>query len=445
LDAQRQLDPSLCTDLQYGDYVWNHQLFVTRSDYQRGFLGVVDTNEAIYRHRLVAVLKTFDATSGHHGKLHLGMTSHDVEETTEHHLTYRSVGVLLQHLTACIAQIADLCDTTAEQTMVGRTHGQPAQVTTVGRRLANHLEQLIEGHRKLHVWQQMRPARPVAGAVGTYADMQAILDSPTRLDMPIRPDPSRPDKTPEWSMYNPLGCDRLEIAPQQCSDRLWLHDLGSVLTRVAYAAAKFATTVRLMAMQGLAQEQPTEEQVGSSAMPHKRNPRYSERIVAQARVVAGYARMLSDSALDTWLENDVAGSAVQRQALPEMLQQADSQLLDLHWVARRFQPDDRAIADEVAQYAPVLASGQLLAAAVRTGMSRERAHDQLQRHLGFVWEFRHDNADPVWPLGRPTMRAVVDDPARLGSAVAQTRRVVKIARGLCGQHDGAGLELGERL
>jgi adenylosuccinate lyase len=195
---------------------------------------------------------------------------------------------------------------------------------------------------------------------------------------------------------------------------------------------------------GLLSEGFQEEQVGSSAMPHKMNARNCERINGFQAILAGYMEMAARLAGDQWLEGDVSCSVVRRVALPDALFALDGALETALTVLDELEVFPQAIAAEVSRELPFLATTTLLMEAVRRGGARERLHGIVREHSLAVMRGLRDGtlqkndlperlgADPEFPLSVEEIHALLGDAGRYAGAAPQAdafvAQVAEIAR-----------------
>ena len=177
-----------------------------------------------------------------------------------------------------------------------------------------------------------------------------------------------------------------------------------------------------MAGQGLAGEGFQQGQVGSSAMPHKINARTSERINGFHQILNGFATMLSGLSGDQWNEGDVSCSVVRRVAIPGAFFAMDGQLEAALTVISEMEFYEVAIAQELKQYLPFLASTSLLMEAVRKGGGREIVHEAIKGHAIEVTEAMRNGDmcendfaqrlanDELFPLDFKEISAVLNNP-----------------------------------
>ena len=319
------------------------------------------------RHDLKAHLEAFDRIAGGHGLLHLGLTSSDITENVAQDQTWQASDLAARRVAATLARLANYAELTADEVIVGRTHGMPAQATTVGHRAARCAQELLFAFDHLQIAGSMYGRRRgIVGAVGTAADLWHLANG----------DRTTVERFQSRSL--PLAGPTVLAAVGQNYPRSLDWEVASSLVQVAMGPASFATTMRLMASQGLLYQRTSDGQVGSSAMPHKNNPNLWERVCGLQDVLRGYAQMIQSTAGRTWNEGDVSDSVVRRVALPGLFYSIDALLHTFCYALDHILINHDERRTELAQYTEQLASGRLLAEYVRRGWSRERAHASLQ-------------------------------------------------------------------
>jgi adenylosuccinate lyase len=177
-----------------------------------------------------------------------------------------------------------------------------------------------------------------------------------------------------------FGFSRVFPVAGQVYPRKWDFLLASALSGIAQSAGKFANDVRLL--QGLGElDEPFErEQVGSSAMPYKRNPMRSERLASLARFTMILAENTAHTAAGQWLERSLDDSANRRLVLPQLFLAADSMLILLRNIVAGLTVNREVIAARLREDASFMATEGILMAAVKKGGSRQELHEKLRRH-----------------------------------------------------------------
>lgn len=359
-------------------------------------------------HDLKARLEEFNHLAGHQAA-HRGLTSADITESATSWAVYESMTIIAQRVVSVAARLAGLIGLYGSTPMVGRTHNLPAQVTTVGLRFAHCTQDLSAAFNALRHHMQIYSMRGLWGAVGTAADLLRTANLPA----------GSYSSAYGWLMAvngkaaHTMRIPAMQTSARQVGNRGQDAMVASAVTALCAAVSNTATTIRLMVGQGLAAETPRPGQTGSSAMPHKANPRYAERTCGLLTVVRGYAHMLDDRIGDIWNEGDITDSCVRRVALPGLFLAADGLLRTFMVALDRFEPDIDAITAELQEYRAEMQTGQLLEALVAKGVGREDAHAMIRDHTrGIDWRM-HDYLDMNETL------EVLAKPWDLGAAAEQ--------------------------
>src|SRR5690606_27500785 len=185
----------------------------------------------------------------------------------------------------------------------------------LGKRIAMFGQELLAAFTRLDEIATRYPARGLKGAVGTQLDQFTLLGGDAKKVARL-----------EARVLRHLGFKEVLGAVGQVYPRSLDFEVVSALHQIGAAAASFATTLRLMAGQGLLTEGFQKGQVGSSAMPHKMNARNCERICGFSTILGGYVAMTAALAGDQWNEGDVSCSVVRRVALPDAFYAIDGLL-----------------------------------------------------------------------------------------------------------------------
>jgi adenylosuccinate lyase len=376
-------------------------------------------------HDLVAEIQLFARQAMIGGKrLHLGATSMDIEDTVD---TYRmrralslvgeSVRSLLQRFAARIREYADL-------TCIGFTHLQPAEPTTLGYRFAVHAQDLLLDYEHLRfVFEHLR-TKGLRGAVGTSASYEALLGDPgASQDL-------------ERRVLGCFGLEAREVSGQIYSRSLDYFILGA-LAGLGASLSKFAGDVRILSAPpfGELAEPFGEHQVGSSAMPFKRNPILSERICSLARLLPAYAGVAWQNASTNYLERTLDDSANRRATLPEAFLCADEIVAQTRRVVDGLRVNDRRIAANLRTYGVFAGSEAVMMAAARAGGDRQRLHEAIRKASLESWqalERGEDNplaqllteeSELTMRIDPAEIRRLLDPSAHVGTAAERARRV----------------------
>jgi len=373
-------------------------------------------------HDVKARIEEFNHLAGHQ-LIHLGMTSRDVTENVEQEQVLRSLEMIRDRAVASLAAMARVATDTRTQVVTGRTHNVPAQATTVGKRIAMFGEELLGAVESLEDLMGRYPLRGIKGPVGTRQDQVELVGS------------EGADRV-ESDVAEALGFRKTASSVGQIYPRSLDLEVISTLVRLASGPTNLTTSLRLMAGHDLATEGFREGQVGSSAMPHKMNPRTSERIHGLKVVLGGHLTMAASLAGEQWNEGDVACSVVRRVMLPDAFYAADGLFESLLTVLSDVGFFPAAIEAELYANLPFLATTRLLGAAVRAGSGREEAHEIIKRHAVASARARREHpgdgglparlaSDPDFPLDTAGVEAALGEPLSFtGDAATQVEAFV---------------------
>ncbi|MEV6716630.1 adenylosuccinate lyase [Lentzea sp. NPDC051208] len=328
----------------------------------------ITRREVVTLHDVKARLEEFNALAGHE-HAHKGMTSRDLTENVEQMLVRESLELVRLRCVTVLSRLAELAAEHAGTMIASRTHNVPAQVVPLGKRFATAAEEILVAVERLEDLLRRYPLRGIKGPVGTVQDMLDLFDGDREKVAAL-----------EARIANFLGFERRFTSVGQVYPRSLDYDVLTALVQIAAGPASLAKTIRLMAGHELASEGFAEGQVGSSAMPHKMNPRNCERINGLMVVLRGYASMAGELAGDQWNEGDVSCSVVRRVALPDAFYAIDGLLQTMLSVLETFFTSPKVIAAELERYLPFLATTKMLVAAVRAGQGRETAHELIKEH-----------------------------------------------------------------
>ncbi|WP_282004922.1 adenylosuccinate lyase [Propioniciclava sinopodophylli] len=410
-------------------------------------LDSIAARERVTRHDVKARIEEFNALAGHE-HVHKGMTSRDLTENVEQYQVLAALKLVRERVVTVLVALSRLAVQYRDTAMAGRSHNVAAQMTTLGKRFATAIDELLVAYDRLDNLIERYPARGIKGPVGTAQDMLDLLggDSARLADL-------------EQRVARHLGFERVLTSTGQVYPRSLDVDVLSALTQVAAAPSNVATSIRLMAGAELVTEGFKEGQVGSSAMPHKMNTRSCERVNGLAVVLRGYLSMVGELAGDQWNEGDVSCSVVRRVALPDAFYAIDGLFETFLTVLGEFGAFPAVIEAELQRYLPFLTTTKVLMAAVQHGVGREVAHEVIKEHaVAVALEMRQKGlkendlldrlaGDERLGVDREVLDAAVANPLELtGSAAAQVHAVVERVRELAAKHpEGAAYAPGEVL
>src|SRR3989344_3612929 len=260
------------------------------------------------KHDVVAAIKEFAqlAKIGG-GKIHLGATSMDVVDNTDTIRMKEALEIVEKKLVSLLKKFSQKIEKYADVPCLGFTHLQPAEPTTVGYRFAFYAQDLLLDFEYLQFVKKIMKGKGLKGAVGTSASYTALLKN----------NKMSAEKLEDMAMKK-LGIDPL-LVTSQVSTRKLDYFVLNLLSSTASSLSKFAADLRILQspMYGEWSEPFGKKQVGSSAMPFKKNPINSEKICSLARIIDKLPQVALENATLSYLERTLDDSANRRIIIPE--------------------------------------------------------------------------------------------------------------------------------
>jgi adenylosuccinate lyase len=331
--------------------------------------------EAEIHHDLMAELKVFaEQCPLGGGIIHLGSTSTDIEDNTDALRLRKSLDLIIRRLSQLLVIFSDLIERWADTPIMAFTHLQPAEPSTLGYRLAQYAQDLLTD------WENLRSARAhvrgkgFKGAVGTAASYAELLGEDNLAEFETR-------------MSTQLGLPFFPVTTQTYP-RKQDYQVVSALAGLGGSLYKFAFDLRILQSPPIGElaEPFKTKQVGSSAMPFKRNPINAEKIDSLGRALAQFPRTAWDNAAHSLLERTLDDSANRRILLPESFLIADELLGVTIRIVTDLQVDEAALARNLEIYGPFAATERVLIALVKAGADRQEMHEHLRKHALAAWE-----------------------------------------------------------
>ncbi len=325
--------------------------------------------------------------------LHLGATSAYVGDNTDLIVLRRASDLLLARGSAVIEALAGFVRAHRDVPCLGHTHFQPAQPTTVGRRACLWIADLLLDLERLEFERDRLRLRGAKGTTGTQASFLQLLGDGGKV------------RELDRRVAEAFGFPGSYPITGQTSPRKPEFYLLACLSGLAQSASKFATDVRLLSRLKELDEPAIESQVGSSAMPYKRNPMRAERMCALARFLICLEPNAAWTAASQWLERTLDDSANRRLVLPEAYMSADALLLLWRAVAP-LEVYPAMIRRNLEEELPFMASEEILLAAAARGGDRQKLHERLR-----VLSREAARAVKGEGAANPLLRLVAGDPA----------------------------------
>lgn len=301
------------------------------------------------------------------GILHLGATSAFVTDNTDLIQMQNGLRLLTGRSIELLHIMAKLAEKHADLPTVGYTHFQPAQPTTVGKRICLWLQDLLIDTKDLLARLDDLHFLGLKGATGTQASFMILLDH----------DSAKVEKL-DALVAKEMGFDKVfEISGQTYTRKQDVRILAA-LEGIAGSSHKCATDLRLLSHLDEMVEGREEKQIGSSAMPHKHNPIYSERICSLARFLLSLCQNPSYTHATQWLERTLDDSAGRRIVIPEAFLTADAILCLLTHVFSHLQVHPEKIEKNLKEQLDDLALENILMHAAKQGKDRQEIHEKLR-------------------------------------------------------------------
>jgi adenylosuccinate lyase len=313
---------------------------------------------------------------------------------------------------------------------MAHTHIQPAEPTTLGYRFAVYAQDLLEDLRNLQTLIANLRGKGLKGAVGTQASYDELLQGTGMTPQEMEAIAMDKLKLPYFPIATQTYTRQQDLRAQQ------------VLAGIASSLHKFALDFRVLQSPPFGEwaEPFGKNQVGSSAMPFKRNPINTENICSLARYVAGLPAVAWDNASQAILERSLDDSANRRLFQPEGFLATDEILRRANRIVTEMVIDEEAIARNMAIYGPFAATERVLMALVAAGGSRQDGHEWIRQASLQAWAtLRQGKANPLVDLmvsderiGQylepDQVRELMDATAHTGTAVSRALAMAQTVR-----------------
>jgi adenylosuccinate lyase len=310
--------------------------------------------------------------------IHFGLTSSDVIDTALSLQVQGAGGLILEGIERALASVVARAEEHRHTVCIGRSHGVHAEPTTFGWKLAGWAFELDRSRTRVAAALEANRVGQLSGTVGTYAQVEPEVER--------------------------IACERLGLEPDPLSTQVIARDrhaeLLCVLALCATSLERFATEIRHLARTEVREvEEPFGKGMkGSSAMPHKRNPKVAERICGLARVVRASA-LVGFENVPLWHERDISNSSAERVVIPDAFLALDYMLDRFVWLVEGLVVDAERMRRNLDASHGLAFSHRLLLALVESGVARDDAYRLVQRNAMQAWEEETDfrqlvEADP---------------------------------------------------
>jgi adenylosuccinate lyase len=324
--------------------------------------------EKKFRHDVMAHIHAYgDQCPKARSIIHLGATSAYVGDNTDLIQMRDGLQILRNKIVHSIRNLKNFALNYKQLPTLGYTHFQPAQLTTVGKRASLWLQDfVIDYHDIIYLVSTLR-FRGVKGTTGTQASFLSLFDS----------DHEKVKKLDEM-VSRAFGFTKVFMVTGQTYTRKLDARVASVLSGICQSASKMAYDLRLLSHLKEIEEPFESSQVGSSAMPYKRNPMRSERINSLARFVMSLESSPAFTEATQWLERTLDDSANKRLSIPQMFLGTDAVLKIILNITDGLIVNPAVIRKHINDELPFIASENILMNAVKKGGDRQKLHEELR-------------------------------------------------------------------
>jgi adenylosuccinate lyase len=342
--------------------------------------------EQVTDHDVAAFVDAVAEQLGPAGRwLHYGLTSSDVVDTALSLQIQDAGRLVLEGIEQALEVVAERAEEHRHTICIGRSHGVHAEPTTFGWKLAGWAFELDRARTRMLRALETNRVGQLSGTVGTYAQLEPEVER--------------------------TACERLGLEPDPLSTQVIARDrhaeLLSALALVATSLERFATEIRHLARTELREvEEPFATGMkGSSAMPHKRNPKVAERICGLARVVRANSLVGLEN-VPLWHERDISQSSAERVVIPDSFLALDYMLDRFRWIVAGLAAYPERMRRNLEASHGLFFSHRLLLALVESGLARDVAYRSVQAHAMRAWEEETDFVELV--RADPELAARVD-------------------------------------
>jgi adenylosuccinate lyase len=385
-------------------------------------LEAIARHEAALRHDVMAAIHAWgEQAPGARPIIHLGATSCFVTDNGDLLIAQEALALLRRRLLDVLGALASFAAQWQDQPTLGFTHFQPAQPTTVGKRACLWLQDLLLDLEDLDHLIRTTPVRGLKGVTGTQATFLELFEG----------DGTQVEEL-ERRFCAKVGFPAIPVSGQTATRKLE-DRIGQVLCGIAASASKFACDLRLLQHLKEVEEPFEEKQIGSSAMPYKRNPMRCERMNSLARFVLGLLPSSYQTTATQWMERTLDDSAHRRLSLSQGLLAVDAILVLYKNVAAGLEVYPRMIEARLRNELPFMAAEVMLMEGVKRGGDRQDLHEafrgaSLEAGRRIKQEGRPNEllsllaADPAWAMTEAELAALLDAHRFTGRAGEQVRQ-----------------------
>lgn len=387
--------------------------------------------ESVIHHDLMAEIKTYASQCPKAGGIiHLGATSMDALDNADAVRFLEALELTEKRLDDLVDAISEKAEEYKTVPTMAFTHIQPAEITTIGYRLSQTLQDLLDDREQLVFVKKSIRGKGMKGAVGTAASYKELLSESdiSSLDM-------------EKMVMDELGIKAYDAATQIYSRKQDLRIIEA-LSSIACTLHKFSLDFRILQSPPIGEfsEPFGKMQVGSSAMPFKRNPINSEKIDSLSRIVENAYQSAWNNAASTVLERSLDDSANRRIFIPESFIALDEILITEIKVVKGMSIHSTATSRLMSSYGVFASTERVLMELGKKGADRQKMHEVIREESLKAWVYVQEgkenplknalmeNNEILSYLSKEEIEKLLDASGYTGDAVERTNLVLKRAR-----------------
>ena len=368
--------------------------------------------ERRFRHDVMAHVHLFGGVApAAKGIIHLGATSAFIGDNTDLIQHREALTLIRDRIVRCVSHLAGFASTYKDLPTLGYTHFQPAQPTTVGKRATLWIQDLVLDLEEVEFRLEKLRFRGVKGTTGTQASFLELFEGDT----------GKVDELDQGVAQRMGFTERFGVTGQTYTRKLDAQVLGC-LAGVAASASKMGNDLRLLANLREVEEPFESEQIGSSAMPYKRNPMRAERICGMARHVIALSQDPQYTTATQWLERTLDDSANRRLSIPDSFLALDGILVLVENIASGLVVNSGVIRRNLEVHLPFMASETILMHASAAGGDRQELHERIRQHsMEAAGRMKNEGAEA------DLLERIADDDA-FGMTMADLREIADPSR-----------------
>ena len=387
--------------------------------------------ENVIHHDLMAEIKTYASQCPKAGGIiHLGATSMDALDNADAVRFTEALALTLKRLDDLVDALSEKAEAYKNVPTMAFTHIQPAEITTIGYRLSQTLQDLLDDREQLVFVKKNIRGKGMKGAVGTAASYKELVAESSVSSIEL-----------ENMVMEELGIKAYDAATQIYSRKQDLRIIEA-LSSIACTLHKFSLDFRILQSPPIGEfsEPFGKMQVGSSAMPFKRNPINSEKIDSLSRIVENAYQSAWNNAATTVLERSLDDSANRRIFIPESFIALDEMLITEIKVVKGMSIHSTATERLMSNYGVFASTERVLMELGKKGADRQKMHEVIREESLKAWvcvqegkenplkKALLDNSELLSYLSKEEIEKALDASEYTGDAEKRTEMVLERAR-----------------